>query len=262
MIFNFYFKNNLNNNPQKTVVFNLFFVGLLLFLNNNLVTAQDKELSWDELPNQYECPECFIEAKFGNCFHSSTQSVPKQGSGWYACHMYMKDVSKQNFDKIANLYPLQTYGDLSVIGFKDVINQWKAENFNAQELIDFSKDNSAKYIVALANHDNYFFNWRKPVLGSDKEDNATTTSAFGYDELRYTTKGDDFYIIVMPPKGGEFAISLLSNLREVNLGKLKKLRQLYDGEKLSFKQSDKKLTTTMHAVSGDSYAVVLNASFK
>ena len=53
-------------------------------------------------------------------------------------------------------YHLQTYGHPSEFGFKDVINEWKAENFDAQALIDFSKENGAKYIVALANHHDHF----------------------------------------------------------------------------------------------------------
>jgi alpha-L-fucosidase len=543
MILSYSFKKNL----QKTVVFNSFFVGLFLFLNINVVNAQDKELSWDELASQYECPEWFRDAKFGIWFHWGPQAVPEQGGGWYARHMYMQDVGKQKFGKMANPYHLMTYDHPSEFGFKDVINEWKADKFDAQELINFSKENGAKYIVALANHhdhfdlfnstyhewnsvnvgpkkdiigefetatrnaglkfgvtshDDRFLNWWKPAFGSDKEgiykgipydarltkadgkglwwegldpeklygpapedrtpeiiedikknwlkrhielvtnykpdllyndgfnftygdygkevtrtlynnslkengkidavmllkrkaegtvnevesggsntlreypwqseitftdwfykkdrhlthnartilemlieavskngnlllsmelnpdgtipheikksvkivgdwlkingeaiygtrpwkvygdgksvrgeevetvegelrnatanqkhgehfnQRTTATPAFDYDEVRYTTKGDDFYIIVMNPKGGEFLVPSLGKSSEVNPGKLKSLTQLYDGRKISFKQSDKNLSINMPAVNGDSYPVVLKANFK
>ncbi|MBU2997994.1 alpha-L-fucosidase [Cellulophaga baltica] len=511
------------------------------------LNAQDKELSWNELADQYECPEWFRDAKFGIWFHWGPQAQPEQGGGWYARHMYMQDVGRQKFGKMAYPYHLQTYGHPSEFGFKDVINEWKAEKFDAQALINFSKENGAKYIVALANHhdhfdlfnstyhewnsvnvgpkkdiigefetatrnaglkfgvtshDDRFLNWWKPAFGSDKEgiykgipydarltkadgkglwwegldpeklygpapedrtpeiiedikknwlkrhielvtnykpdllyndgfnftygdygkevtrtlynnslkengkidavmllkrkaagtvnevesggsntlreypwqseitftdwfykkdrhlthnartilemlieavskngnlllsmelnpdgtipheikksvkivgdwlkingeaiygtrpwkvygdgksvrgeevetvegelrnatanqkhgehfnQRTTATPAFSPDEVRYTTNGDDFYIIVMNPKGGEFLVPSLGKLSEVNPGKLKKLTQLYDGRKILFKQTDKGLSIDMPAVNGDSYPVVLKANFK
>lgn len=133
-------------------IFLLFF--LLIGINNTI--AQQKELSWEELADQYTCPEWFRDAKFGIWFHWGPQSVPEQGGGWYARHMYMKDVGRQKFGKMANPYHLQTYGHPSEFGFKDVINLWKAEKFDADALVRFSKKNGAKYIVALANHHDHF----------------------------------------------------------------------------------------------------------
>ncbi len=136
----------------------------------------DTNLEWDALAASYKCPEWFRDAKFGIWFHWGPQSVPEQGGGWYARHMYMKDVGKQVFGKMANPYHLKTYGHPSEFGFKDVINSWKAENFNAEELIDFSKKNGAKYIVALANHHDHFdlFNssyhpWNSVNVGPKKD---------------------------------------------------------------------------------------------
>ncbi|MEO9512827.1 MAG: alpha-L-fucosidase [Flavobacteriaceae bacterium] len=138
--------------------------------------AQTKDLSWEELADQYKCPEWFRDAKFGIWFHWGPQAVPEQGGGWYARHMYMKDVGKQKFGKMANPYHLQTYGHPSEFGFKDVINTWKAEKFNAEELVGFSKENGAKYIVALANHHDHFdlFNsshhpWNSVNVGPKKD---------------------------------------------------------------------------------------------
>ncbi|MDB2385427.1 alpha-L-fucosidase [Polaribacter sp.] len=129
----------------------LFFISIV-----NITFAQEKQLSWDQLANEYECPEWFRDAKFGIWFHWGPQAVPEQGGGWYARHMYMQDVGRQKFGKMANPYHVKTYGHPSEFGFKDVINSWKAENFDATYLINFSKKNGAKYIVALANHHDHF----------------------------------------------------------------------------------------------------------
>lgn len=540
------YKNNIHLNLRKAVFSKLLFLGFLFFVNINDSVAQEKELSWDELAEQYECPEWFRDAKFGIWFHWGPQSVPEQGGGWYARHMYMKDVGRQKFGKMANAYHIQTYGHPSEFGFKDVINSWKAENFDAEALINFSKENGAKYIVALANHhdhfdlfdstyhpwnsvdvgpkkdiigefktathnaglkfgvtshDDRFLNWWKPAFGSDKEgefagipydghltkedgkglwwegldpvdlygpapedrtpeiiedikknwqkrhielvdkykpdllyndgfnftygdygkevtrklynnslnengsidavmllkrkakgtvnevesggsntlreypwqseitftdwfykkdrhlthnartiiemlveavskngnlllsmelnpdgtipheikksvkivgdwlkingeaiygtrpwtvygdgksvrgedietvegelrnatesqkhgehfnQRTTATPAFSHDEVRYTTKGGDFYIIIMNPTKGKFVIPSLGKSRDVNPGKLKSLTQLYDGRKLNFRQTSENLSITMPAVNGKSYPVVLKAKF-
>ncbi|MCK0146209.1 alpha-L-fucosidase [Arenibacter sp. F26102] len=141
-----------------------------------LAQESEKELSWDQLAEQYSCPEWFRDAKFGIWFHWGPQSVPEQGGGWYARHMYMKDVGRQKFGKMANPYHLQTYGHPSEFGYKDVINQWKAENFDAEALINFSKENGAKYIVALANHHDHFdlfqsshHPWNSVNVGPEKD---------------------------------------------------------------------------------------------
>ena len=135
----------------------LFF--LFLFLGVIHINAQQKELTWEEIADQYTCPDWFRDAKFGIWFHWGPQAVPEQGGGWYARHMYMKDAGKQKFGKMARPYHEMTYGHPSEFGFKDVINLWKAENFDADLLVQFSKENGAKYITVLANHHDHFDLW-------------------------------------------------------------------------------------------------------
>ena len=153
---------------------------ILLFCQVLIMSHQaqqaTEELSWDELASQYVCPDWFRDAKFGIWFHWGPQAVPEQGGGWYARHMYMKDVGRQKFGKMARPYHEMTYGHPSEFGFKDVINIWKAEHFNAEALVEFSKENGAKYIVALANHHDHFdlFNssyhpWNSVNVGPKKD---------------------------------------------------------------------------------------------
>lgn len=123
------------------------------------VMAQQKELSWEELREEFKCPAWFADAKFGiwTCFGPQTQ--PEYGGGWYARHMYMQDVGKQQWGARAYGYHCETYGHPSEIGYKDVINEWKAENLDADALLEYFKSIGAKYFMAMANHHEHFDNF-------------------------------------------------------------------------------------------------------
>ena len=51
------------------------------------------------------------------------------------------------------------YGHPSKFGFKDVIHEWKAENWNPDKLLDLYRQAGAGYFVALANHHDNFDNF-------------------------------------------------------------------------------------------------------
>ncbi len=129
-------------------------------LFHSSASAQAKEnLTWEELREQYQCPAWFAEAKFGIWAHWGAQSVPEWGGGWYAKHMYMKDVGRETFGKRAYEHHLKTYGHPSEKGFKDVIHTWKAEKFDSDHLVSYFKSLGARYFVALANHHDHFDNF-------------------------------------------------------------------------------------------------------
>jgi len=131
-----------------------------LLLATSLLPAQEqKDLTWEELREVYQCPEWFAEAKFGIWAHWGAQSVPEWGGGWYAKHMYMKDVGREVFGAKAYDYHVKTYGHPSEKGFKDVIHAWKAEKLDTDALVTYFKGLGAKYFVALANHHDHFDNF-------------------------------------------------------------------------------------------------------
>lgn len=77
---------------------------LLVLLGAFLSTytfSQDKELSWEELEEQYEFPSWYTEGRFGIWVHWGAQTQPEKGGGWYARHMYMQDVGTQEWGKDA-----------------------------------------------------------------------------------------------------------------------------------------------------------------
>ena len=54
---------------------------------------------------------------------------------------------------------LAAYGHPSVSGFKDVINTWKADNWDPERLVALYKRVGAQYFFAMANHHDNFDNW-------------------------------------------------------------------------------------------------------
>jgi len=117
----------------------------------------DRELTFEQFAKDYRCPEWFRDAKFGLWAHWGPQTVPRLGGGWYARHMYMPEVPKgEEFGSQAYPFHVKTYGHPSEFGFKDVINLWKGEKFDADALTALFKKCGAKYVVALANHHDHF----------------------------------------------------------------------------------------------------------
>jgi alpha-L-fucosidase len=124
--------------------------------------------TWESLQN-YKTPEWFRDAKFGMWAHWGPQCQPEAGD-WYARNMYEEGSWQYKIH-------LEKYGHPSKFGFKDVINEWKAQNWNPEELVSLYKNAGAKYFMALANHhDNfdlynsrYQQHWNSTKIGPKKD---------------------------------------------------------------------------------------------
>lgn len=99
--------------------------------------------TWASL-EKYEVPVWFRDAKFGIWAHWGPQCQPEHGD-WYARGMYEEGSDQYKFH-------CEKYGHPSKFGFKDVINEWKAERWNPEETVELYKNAGAKYFMALANH--------------------------------------------------------------------------------------------------------------
>jgi alpha-L-fucosidase len=122
---------------------------------------------WNSLTN-YSTPDWFRDAKFGIWAHWGPQCQPEHGD-WYARSMYIEGSADYKSH-------LVEYGHPSTNGFKDVIHEWKAANFDPDKLLAFYKKNGAKYFMALANHHDNFDNfnskyqpWNSVALGPHKD---------------------------------------------------------------------------------------------
>ena len=124
--------------------------------------------SWESLAGAYQVPDWFRDAKFGIWAHWGPQCQPEMGD-WYAKRMYQ-------FGGPIYKFHVQKYGHPSKFGFKDVINQWHAEDWDPAHLIGLYKRAGAKYFATMANHHDNFDNfnstyqpWNSTVIGPKKD---------------------------------------------------------------------------------------------
>jgi len=124
------------------------------------------ESNWKSL-EQYETPEWFRDAKFGIWAHWGPQCQPERGD-WYARYMYVEGDRRYNWQ-------VEHYGHPSEFGFKDVINEWKAEKWDPEKLVALYKRAGAKYFFAMGNHhdnldlwDSKYQEWNSVRVGPHK----------------------------------------------------------------------------------------------
>ena len=124
--------------------------------------------TWDSLVDGYNTPDWFRDAKFGIWAHWSAQCVPERGD-WYARNMYMQ--GNWQYD-----HHVKTYGHPTKVGFMEMQNRWKAENWDPEALMDLYVKAGAKYFVSLANHhdnfdayDSKYHAWNSVRVGPKKD---------------------------------------------------------------------------------------------
>jgi alpha-L-fucosidase len=100
--------------------------------------------TWESLEEHYELPDWYRDAKFGIWAHWGPQCQPGQGD-WYAQRMYVQDHAQNKFH-------VQHYGHPSKFGFKDVINEWKADKWDPAAQFARYQRAGARFFVAMANH--------------------------------------------------------------------------------------------------------------
>ena len=123
--------------------------------------------TWESL-SQYEVPEWFRNAKFGIWAHWGPQCQPEAGD-WYGRGMYEEGGA-------AYKWHLEHYGHPSEFGFKDVINEWKAEKWNPERLVALFKKTGARYFFAMGNHhdnmdlwDSKYQSWNSVNMGPKRK---------------------------------------------------------------------------------------------
>ncbi|MCU7552108.1 alpha-L-fucosidase [Chitinophagaceae bacterium LB-8] len=122
---------------------------------------------WQSL-KEYKAPEWFRNAKFGIWAHWGPQCQPEQGD-WYGRFMY--DEGSEPYK-----WHVAHYGHPSKAGFKEVINDWKAQNWDPEKLVALYKRTGAQYFFAMANHhdnldlwDSKYHEWNSVRVGPKKD---------------------------------------------------------------------------------------------
>ena len=108
------------------------------------------EPTWESL-RKFEAPDWFKNGKFGIWAHWGPQSVPMFGD-WYARFMYVQGTDQYN-------YHYKKYGHPTKVGWKDIVQMWKAEKFDPDALMDLYVKAGAKFFVSQAMHHDNFDNF-------------------------------------------------------------------------------------------------------
>jgi alpha-L-fucosidase len=126
--------------------------------------------TWESLAANYRVPDWYRDAKFGIWAHWGPQCQPEMGD-WYAQRMYQFSTNPNS----AYQFHCKKYGHPSKFGFKDVINEWKADKWEPEKLIALYKKAGAKFFAAMANHhdnmdmwDSKYQPWNSVAVGPKK----------------------------------------------------------------------------------------------
>lgn len=100
--------------------------------NSDVAVEQNGPFSptWESM-TQWECPEWFKNAKFGIWAHWGPQCQAEDGD-WYARFMYYQGTGQYN-------YHVQHFGNPSEYGLKELCCDWKADQWNPNELVALYK---------------------------------------------------------------------------------------------------------------------------
>ena len=138
------------------------FFSLLLMAFAMSASAQQEDVAvktgtfgndWESL-SAWECPEWFMDAKFGIWAHWGPQCHAEAGD-WYARFMYYEGSGSYNWH-------VSHFGNPGTFGLKDLCNDWKAQNWDPAELVSLYKSVGARYFMALGNHHDNFDLWNSP----------------------------------------------------------------------------------------------------
>ena len=111
------------------------------------------EPTWESL-QQYECPEWFLDAKFGIYAHWGPYCVPAfpTTTDWYSHHMYQPDHAIHE-------YHVETYGPVTEFGYKELVPLFTAPRFDADQWAELYRESGARFAGPVAEHSDGFAFW-------------------------------------------------------------------------------------------------------
>lgn len=147
---------------MKNVIFKVVLIVFYLLISSN-ITAQDSpkepyDGTWESL-QKMPVPSWFEEGKIGIFIHWGPYSVIgyHKGDKGYAEH-----VPKLLYRESEHYYPYmkERWGaNPPEFGYKDIIPEFKAENWNPEEWAQLFKEVGAHYVVLTAEHHDGWANW-------------------------------------------------------------------------------------------------------
>jgi alpha-L-fucosidase len=109
------------------------------------------EPTWKSLTENYKVPDWYKKGRFGIWVHASPQDEAEAGD-WYARNLYNQEHWQYKHHN-------KKFGHPTEIGYKDVCNKWKLENWNPDAMMKLYKYAGAKFFVGMGNHHCNFDMW-------------------------------------------------------------------------------------------------------
>ena len=100
--------------------------------------------------------------------------------------------------------------------------------------------------------------------GKNEQFNERTVHSpkYGYNEVRFTVKGDNLYIFVLNPIAGEIRLPVLGLKSEYDPGQIKTIQMLGGDCSVRFEQDAEEVVMDIPALRPNRYATVFKVIFK
>ncbi len=149
------------------------------------IASKTIEANWESMAANYQVPKWFQDGKIGVWMHwgipSSIDENRIEDGSHYGRRMYGdEDYDARNEpDRLRTVklseWHEKRYGNPSEFGYEKFITDFKAENFDANAIVQFVKDCGARFIMPVAtHHDNFdmydsFFPWNAVNMGPKRD---------------------------------------------------------------------------------------------
>ncbi|TWU19888.1 alpha-L-fucosidase [Allorhodopirellula heiligendammensis] len=166
-------------NHINRILASLFAIGIL----SGASVAEEIAPTWQSMAEHYNVPQWFQDGKIGVWFHwgissAADENRPNDGSH-YGRRMYsvVPDdyTGTMGMSETLTKWHTERYGHPSEFGYEDLIPMFKAENWDPDALVQFVKENGARFIMPVAcHHDNFdmydsFHPWNSVKMGPKRD---------------------------------------------------------------------------------------------
>lgn len=154
----------------------LLLIVITALASGSLAGSEKYEADWDSL-NNAPIPEWVKDAKFGVYTHWGPYSVPAYETNTYIADMYAPTYAKSK--KGVKEYHEKTYGPVSEVGYKEIIDMFTAPKFDAAEWVQVMEDSGAKFAGICTVHHDGFCLWDSAYTRWDSMDKGPRRDIFG-----------------------------------------------------------------------------------
>ena len=144
--------------------------------------------TWESLA-KHKIPEWFKDAKFGIYTHWGPVTVGAEdgpgGVQWYGRNMYMPN--SPTFE-----YHRKRFGEQNKVGYKDIVPEFRAEKFDAEQWAKLFAASGAKFAGPVAIHHDNFAMWDSAITEWDSMDKGPKRDITGELEKAFRKRGMKF----------------------------------------------------------------------